>query len=194
MKGLILLGTVLHTMYRGNPSLRQINLKSHFEAATKFKDNCNCPIQIGQTLLDLQNFVKSINTNEDILIIYCGHGVNGSWCIGISKDQLRIELSKINNKIWVISDSCISDSMNIVPHRPNTIFISAARIQGKDEYKSAFFTCDGGYLSTTFYNIYLHFYKNNTQFPDINELFNKIIQKYCYFSINDLHLPKLLKN
>ena len=144
----------------------------------------NCKVIIGNKYNDLYNFINKIISNEKIIIIYCGHGNINKWEIGISKEKLLLLLNKIDNEILIISDSCYGDSMNITKERKNTNFISSARSEGKDEHLSAYFTCEGGYLSTTFYKV---FHTDDS----IKLLYDKILCNYYFDNKDDLHLPKL---
>ena len=131
-----------------------------------------------------KNFLKNINSDDFILIVYCGHGSYKKWNIGISYYQLLEIFLQYNNKLLIVSDCCFSDSMNISSYRKNTYFISSARDYGSDEDTSAFFTDEGGFMSTNFYNI---FHKNNT----INSIYKKLLSFYYYETGNENYLPRL---
>ena len=77
--------------------------------------------------------------------------------------------------------------MNISSKRKNTYFISSARDNGTDEETSAFFTNEGGFMSTNFYNI---FYPNDT----INSIYKKLLSFYYYETGDENYLPRLFYN
>jgi hypothetical protein len=181
---IILLGEVWYSPMRTNKMFQTIKLSGHYSSALDFKKKYpQATIVQKDYLNNFKNFIYNIKNNDPVIIIYCGHGTDGNWCIGISRNDLFNITSTIKNNITIVSDSCFSDSMNISNQRKNTIFISAARSSGKDENVSAYFTFDGGYLSNIFYEEYeLNIKKEKLE--------KKILKNYYKESLNDNHLPQ----
>jgi hypothetical protein len=181
---IILLGEVWYSPVRTNKMFQTLKLSGHYTSALEFKKKYpQATIVQKDYLNNFKNFINNIKNNDPVIIIYCGHGSIGNWCIGISRNDLINITSKIKNNITIVSDSCFSDSMDISNQRNDTLFISAARSSGKDENVSAFFTFDGGYLSNMFYKEYE---------PNIKKekLEKRILKNYYKESSTDKHLPR----
>jgi hypothetical protein len=185
---IILLGEVWYNPARCNRIFRSLRLTGHHDSAYDFqKKYKQTQIVKNNHKKYLSDFICNIKDSKPIVIVYCGHGNSGVWSIGISKGDLYNITSKINNHITIVSDSCLSDSMDITDKRKNTLFISAARSSGKDEDTSAFFTFDGGYLSNIFYKEYE---------PNIKkeELKKGILKNYYKGNDGENHLPRFFSS
>lgn len=183
----ILLDIINYKIYKGNPHFRNIRLTGHYESALQFQKNnsnefLNITIIKNNHRKNLEIFVDNSKPDEELIIIYCGHGNPRMWCIGINRDTLLNICNKVKNNVTIISDSCFSDTMNIANSRKNTTFLSAARSSGENCY--AFFTCDGGFLSISFYKYFQHGIL-------IKELWEKILTEYYDDGKKNLHQPKI---
>lgn len=159
---------------------QMLRLNGHYTSAIEFQKRYPCTIVLSNHLVALQEFVQG-NEHEPTIIIYCGHGSPGKWCVGIQKNKLH-QLTKDIQDLTIVSDSCFSDSMNIRDHRHQCVFISAARATGSVDDTSAFFTFDGGYLSCTFYKEY-------QPGMTISQLKERILQHYFDDKGSNLHRP-----
>ena len=183
---IILLGEVWYNPARSSRMFQNIKLNGHYLSALDFQKKYPKTVIIRKNhLTELKKFIANASP-EPIVIIYCGHGSINNWSIGINKQTLTEITRKNTNKITIVSDCCFSDSMNITENRKNTIFISSARSSGEDQYLSAFFTFDGGYMSSIFYKEY-------NENKNLKQLKKDMLKHYYIDNSDDEHLPKFFK-
>ena len=186
MNIIILLDMISYTHSQVNPAFRHMQMKGHIQSAQEFKkSHSNAHLVTKNHKKELNDYLDNAD-EKPILIVYCGHGAPGCWCIGISRRELISLTKSVSNDIMIVSDCCFSDSMAI--ERKNTIFISAARTSGAVDNTSAFFTFDGGYLSCTFYKVF----QIGITYADLKE---RILSHYFDEGIDgeNLHMPRFYK-
>jgi hypothetical protein len=187
---IILLDTITHTPARCSEMFRILQLQGHYYSAVEFQN------KFPQTHIVRRNHLTSLkkwfqrveDPTEHLIVVYCGHGMPGKWCVGINRTKLLEITSTVPNRLTVVSDSCFSDSMNIAGSRANTDFISAARAVSKsgdsdDDNTSAFFTVDGGYLSCNFYQEF-------SETASTTDLKKKLLQHYYDDGESNAHWPR----
>ena len=203
----------------GDVSYYGIKLTSHYQVANQTKnwlidnrgfsedkiDLCDQNTQALNKLNEMEKYLQL--PNRFAIIWYTGHCYRKNsteiqdsyqdevWDKGPITDNMLTNLIKNTHKdsqIVIIADNCFSDGMIDqwkINNQRNWLFISSSRENGSDEYTSAFFTGDGGFMTYTLINQLKKKYYNR------DELIQLLHDEYYHENggIN-LHKPKIYPN